>query len=128
MTGRLGVFGGTFDPPHLGHLILAAEAQGQLQLSRLLWVLAAAPPHKEGQEITALNHRRQMVRLAIADNPGFELSTVDIDRPGPHYTADMLRLLRDAHPGEQIILVIGGDSFARSADMAYARAGPGGGR
>ena len=83
MSGRIGVFGGTFDPPHLGHLILAAEAHAQLKLSRLLWVLTAAPPHKEGKEITALKHRLQMVRLAIADNPAlsFRPSTSIVQAP-----------------------------------------------
>jgi nicotinate-nucleotide adenylyltransferase len=111
MSGRVGVFGGTFDPPHVGHLVLAAEAHSQLQLSRLLWVLTAAPPHKEGQEITPVQARVEMVHLAIEDNPAFELSTIDIDRPGPHYTADTLSLARQEYPGEQIILLIGGDSL-----------------
>jgi nicotinate-nucleotide adenylyltransferase len=111
MSGRIGVFGGTFDPPHLGHLILAAEAHAQLQLARLLWVVTAAPPHKEGAEITELKRRVEMVRLAIGDDPAFELSTIDIDRPGPHYTADTLRMVRQQHPEDQILLIIGGDSL-----------------
>jgi len=111
MNGRIGVFGGTFDPPHLGHLILAAEANAQLDLARLLWVLTAAPPHKGGSEITALDRRLEMVQLAIRDNPAFQLSTIDIDRPGPHYTADTLRLVHTEHRGAQIVLIIGGDSL-----------------
>jgi nicotinate-nucleotide adenylyltransferase len=111
MKARIGVFGGTFDPPHLGHLILAAEAQAQLNLSRLLWVLTPAPPHKEGTEITALQHRIDMVRLAIHDNADFELSTVDMERPGPQYSVDTLRLLHLKYPGDKIALIIGGDSL-----------------
>lgn len=111
MSGRVGVFGGTFDPPHLGHLIVAAEAHSQLQLTRLLWVVAAEPPHKGGQSITSLRERLEMTGLAIHGDPEFELSRIDIDRPGPHYTADTLRLVREAHPGSAIVLVIGGDSL-----------------
>src|SRR5512147_2567788 len=95
---RIGLFGGTFDPPHLGHLILAAEARDQLALTRLLWVLTPTPPHKLHQEITPLEHRLEMIRLAIAGSPEFELSRIEIDRPGPHYTLDTLGLIRAANP------------------------------
>ena len=88
MSQLLGLFGGTFDPPHIGHLILSAEAHAQLGLDRLLWVLTPNPPHKQGQQITPLEHRLAMTKLAIADNPQFELSTVEMDRPGPHYALD----------------------------------------
>ena len=85
MTTRLGIFGGTFDPPHLGHLILAAEAYTQCRLDRLLWVLTPHPPHKPNQVITPLDIRLEMVRACLADAPEFELTSVDIDRPPPHY-------------------------------------------
>jgi nicotinate-nucleotide adenylyltransferase len=111
MSDGIGVFGGTFDPPHLGHLILAEEAQAQLKLRRLLWVLTASPPHKDDNEVTAASQRFEMVRLAIQGNPAFELSTVDMDRPGPQFTADTLKLVHVAHPGERIALIIGGDSL-----------------
>jgi nicotinate-nucleotide adenylyltransferase len=111
MLQRIGVFGGTFDPPHLGHLILAAEARAQLRLDRLLWVLTALPPHKIGETITPLEDRLAMVKLALQDEPAFELSTVDIDRPGPHYTLDTIKILRNSLPTQEIILVIGGDSL-----------------
>ena len=81
---HIGIFGGTFDPPHLGHLILAAEAHAQLGLTRLLWMLTAQPPHKPNQPISALEHRLAMVKLTLASNPDFELSRIEIDRPGPH--------------------------------------------
>ncbi len=108
---RLGIFGGTFDPPHLGHLILAAEAQAQLQLDRVLWLLTARPPHKEGQPITPLAHRLAMLERALADNPAFHISDAEIRRPGPHYAADTLALLRREHPQAQLIYLIGEDSL-----------------
>lgn len=111
MNERLGIFGGTFDPPHLGHLILASEAYGALQLTRVLWVLTSIPPHKLGQSITDVKDRLEMVRLALNGEAAFELSTVDIDRPGPHYTLDTVNLLKAQHPGADLILLIGGDSL-----------------
>lgn len=108
---RLGVFGGTFNPPHYGHLILAEQARDQLSLDCVLWAPAADPPHKQGQPITPVEQRLAMVSLAIADNTSFELSTVDVERAGPHYSADMLALLNDAHPGADLLFLIGGDSL-----------------
>jgi len=111
MPETIGIYGGTFDPPHLGHLILAAEALAQLQLTRLLWVLTPEPPHKPGQPITPLHHRLEMLRRAIAETPGFELSTVEMDRPGPHYTIETLEKLREQFPAADLVLLIGGDSL-----------------
>ncbi len=111
VTQRLGVFGGTFDPPHLGHLILAAEARYQLHLDRVLWVLTPDPPHKRGQAITPLALRLEMVQAAIADEPVFVLSRVEIDRPGPHYALDTVRLLKAQHPNATLVYLIGGDSL-----------------
>lgn len=108
---RTGIFGGTFDPPHLGHMILAAEAQAQLGLTRLLWVLTAQPPHKPEQPISALEHRLNMLELAIADDPYSEISRLEIDRPGPHYAADTLRLMQSHYPGTELIYLMGGDSL-----------------
>ena len=101
---KIGIFGGTFDPPHIGHLILASEAAHQLHLSRLLWVLAPDPPHKLDQSITPLPHRLEMLKRMIADNPLFEISLLEIDRPGPHYTIDTVRLLAKKEPDADIIL------------------------
>jgi nicotinate-nucleotide adenylyltransferase len=108
---RLGVFGGTFDPPHIGHLILAAEACADLHFDCLLWVLTPIPPHKLGQPITSLEHRLAMLELAISDDAKFELSRIEMDRPGPHYMADTMRLLTDQHPSADLVLLIGGDSL-----------------
>lgn len=111
MPLRIGLFGGTFDPPHLGHLILASEAQTQLGLNRLLWILTPEPPHKLDQTITPVEDRLAMVQLAIADNPAFELSRIELDRPGPHYTLDTIQLVAAQNPGADIVPIIGGDSL-----------------
>jgi nicotinate-nucleotide adenylyltransferase len=108
---RIGLFGGTFDPPHLGHLILASEAQAQLELNRLLWTLTPEPPHKQDQPISSIEHRLAMVNLAIADNPSFELSRAELDRPGPHYTLDTIKLVAEQNPDAELVPVIGGDSL-----------------
>ncbi len=91
LAPAVGVFGGTFDPPHLGHLILAEAVCDVLGLEQVLFVLAADPPHKQGMSLTAASHRLAMLERAIVGNPRFVLSDVDIARPGPHYTVDTLR-------------------------------------
>ena len=108
---RLGIFGGTFDPPHLGHLILAAEALDQLQLDKVLWVVTPQPPHKLGEPHTPLPLRAALVYAAIGDNPAFELSTVEMERPGPHYTVDTLRILRGLYPDDALVFLVGADSL-----------------
>lgn len=108
---RIGIFGGTFDPPHLGHLILAEEARDQLGLERLLWVLTPNPPHKRGQPVSPVSPRLELVQAAIGDNPAFELSRVDLDRPGPHYAVDTVLLLQKQFPGADLVYLIGGDSL-----------------
>jgi len=111
MSPRIGLFGGTFDPPHIGHLILAAEAQSQLGLDRLLWILTPTPPHKKNQPITPLRHRLAMVRLALADAPAFELSTVEMDRPGPHFALDTVNICAKEDPEASLVYIMGGDSL-----------------
>ena len=108
---RLGIFGGTFDPPHVGHLILAAEASAQLGLERVLWVLTPYPPHKVNQPITSLEDRLDLLMSALDDDPAFELSRVDIDRPAPHYAVDTLTLLREQYPQAVLVYLMGGDSL-----------------
>jgi nicotinate-nucleotide adenylyltransferase len=111
MSEAIGIFGGTFDPPHLGHLILAAEAYDQLALTRLLWVLTPLPPHKLDQAITPLEHRLVMTELMIGDYPHFEFSRAEIDRPGPHYMLDTVKVIRTKFPSAELTLLIGGDSL-----------------
>ena len=109
---RIGVIGGTFDPIHIGHLILAEEARARLGLEQVLFVPAGQPPHKVGRAITPPQLRLEMVRLAIADNERFALSRVDVDRPGPCYTVDTIRILRDAWGHEtEIYFLMGSDSL-----------------
>lgn len=108
---RLGIFGGTFDPPHLGHLILAAEALDQLRLDKVLWTVTGDPPHKHGQEIAPTEVRLQLVQAALADNPAFMVSRVEIDRPGPHYAVDTVKILQGTYPQAELFYLIGGDSL-----------------
>jgi nicotinate-nucleotide adenylyltransferase len=108
---RVGIYGGTFDPPHLGHLILAAEAYHQLGLHRLLWLLTPDPPHKNQWCISPASIRLQLVEAAIADNPNFELSRVDLNRPGPHYAVDAVRIIQSQYPGAELFFLMGGDSL-----------------
>ncbi len=108
---RIGIFGGTFDPPHLGHLILSCEIRSQLKLDRLLWVLTPNPPHKLDRKITSLEHRLEMVHLAIDNNPFFELSEVEINREGPHFTIDTLDRIKKENPNTDIVYLMGGDSL-----------------
>jgi nicotinate-nucleotide adenylyltransferase len=110
MGQRVGVYGGTFDPVHIGHLVAAEEVRAVLRLDRLLFMPAGDPPHKFAHGLTPAAHRKRMVEIAIADNPGFELSTVDLDRPGPHYTADALAILREREPDADLWFVMGEDT------------------
>jgi nicotinate-nucleotide adenylyltransferase len=97
MTARvrpaIGLMGGTFDPIHVGHLAIAEEARDALGLDRIVFVPAGQPPHKPPGSVTPIEHRMAMVRLAIADNDAFELSRIEVDRPGLSYTVDTVEAL-----------------------------------
>ena len=108
---RIGVFGGTFDPPHVGHLILAEECRTQLALDKLLWVVTNEPPHKGNQYISPIEVRVDLVLKSIAGNPAYEISRVDIDRPGPHYALDTVLLLKSIYPEDEMFYLMGGDSL-----------------
>jgi nicotinate-nucleotide adenylyltransferase len=108
---RIGVFGGTFDPPHLAHRILAAEALQQLALDQLVWVLTPDPPHKQGMSILSLEQRLRMVEAVTHEDEEFELSKIEIDRPPPHYALVTVTLLQEQHPDDHIIYLMGGDSL-----------------
>lgn len=112
MSRKLGVFGGTFDPIHLAHLIVAEQARDQLGLDKLILLPAAIPPHKQQREISDGKHRLEMTRLAAADNPAFEVSDLELRRKGLSYTAETLRLLHEEHPDDELFLLLGGDSLA----------------
>lgn len=108
---RLGVLGGTFDPPHIGHLVLAAEAAEQLGLHKVFWVLTPDPPHKPGRVISPVSTREKMLSAALADNPIFELSRVDLDRPAPHYAVGTVVELSRQFPHSELVYLMGGDSL-----------------
>lgn len=109
---RIGIFGGTFDPIHLAHLRCAEEAREQLGLDQVLFVPAAAPPHKRGRGIAAAPHRLAMVRLATAGHAAFRVSTLELERPGRSYTIDTVRALRRRLPvATHLVLLVGLDAF-----------------
>ena len=108
---RIGIFGGSFDPVHNAHLALARAAFGQLGLDEMRWVPAGQPWQKT-RPMTPAADREAMVRLAIAGEPGFVLSRIELERPGPSYTADTVLRLEAAEPGVDWFLVIGQDQYA----------------
>ena len=107
---RLGLFGGTFDPIHLGHLILAEQCREACALDRVWFVVAGAPPHKTGER-TPVAHRLEMVRIAIAGHPAFSVSEIEASRPGPHYSVETLEEVRRARSGDELFFLIGADSL-----------------
>jgi nicotinate-nucleotide adenylyltransferase len=107
----IGVLGGTFDPPHLGHLILAAEAVHQLKLSKVLFVVTPSPPHKQGWIISSIADRLKMVEMAIELNNDFQISSVDIDRLPPHYAVDSMHILHQQYPNDRLFYLMGADSL-----------------
>jgi nicotinate-nucleotide adenylyltransferase len=112
LRGATGVFGGTFDPIHFAHLAVAEAARDEFDLRRVLFIPAAEPPHKPGRPITPVEHRLAMVEAAVADNPGFEVSRIEIERGGRSYTVDTLAALRERAPDEQLALILSAESFA----------------
>ena len=109
---RLGVLGGTFDPPHVGHLVLAEEARTRLRLEKVIFVPAGDPWRKAGEEVTPAEHRLAMARLMVAGDPYFEVSTMEVERPGPSYTVDTLETLRRQHgPGLELYFIVGEDAL-----------------
>ena len=111
---KFGIFGGTFDPIHMGHLLAAEAARDELALARVLFVPAGDPPHKQEQSKSAARHRRAMIEAAIAGDANFDLCPVDLERPGPHYSIDTVRLIRVRYrlARQACYFIIGGDSLA----------------
>lgn len=109
---HIGIIGGTFDPVHYAHLAIAEEVYSALKLARVIFVPAGQPPHKAGYPVTPVRQRLAMLEMAIASNPHFSLSLVDVQRSGPSYTVDTLRILRqELGPRAELYFVIGGDSL-----------------
>lgn len=109
---RIGVFGGTFDPIHLGHLILAEQARETLDLHRVLFIPCSQPPHKDGADVTDAKRRLEMVELAVAGNPDFAASDIELSRDAVSYTVETLQALTHEHPEDQFFLLIGADNLA----------------
>jgi nicotinate-nucleotide adenylyltransferase len=107
---RLGLFGGTFDPIHLGHLVVAEQCREACGLDRVWFVVAGSPPHKTGRR-TAAEHRLEMVRIAVAGHPAFEVSEIETRRPGPHYSVETLAAVRAERPDDELFFLIGADSL-----------------
>lgn len=108
---RIGVFGGTFDPLHNGHLVLAEQCREQCHLDEVWFVPAAIPPHKQDLAISTAKTRCDMIEFGIAGNPQFKLSRLELDRPGLSYTVTTLERIRDEDPTRELFLLVGADSI-----------------
>lgn len=108
---KLGIFGGTFDPVHLGHLILAERCRDECGLDEVWFVPASSPPHKDDSSITPAQARAEMLEFAIAGCPHFAVSRIELEREGPSYTVDTLQQLVDEGADRELFLLIGADSL-----------------
>ncbi len=111
MPKKIGLFGGTFDPPHLGHLISAQEVQDKLKLDRIFFLPASLPPHKKKVKISPAIHRLKMIRLATQDNHNFKVLDLELKRKGDSYTVDTLRELRKKYSDTRFFLILGSDNL-----------------
>jgi len=111
MQERIGILGGTFNPVHLGHLVMAQDALEQFTLSRVLFLPASIPPHKVGTRVVSAEHRLAMLRLAVEPDPRFEVCEEEIRRSGVSYTIDTIRRLKELHPGAALFFIIGSDTL-----------------
>lgn len=109
---RIGLFGGSFDPVHYGHLLLAEHCREVAKLDRVLFVPAHIPPHKQGRKLTEGKHRLEMLRLAIGGNPYFDVSDLEICRGGVSFTVDTLRTLQEQNSSAELYLMMGEDTLA----------------
>ena len=106
---RIGLFGGAFNPPHVGPLVCAQEAYAQLGLDLVIWIPVFEPPHKEVEEDPGVDHRVELCRRAIAGDPRFEVSRIEADVPERSYTVDTLRRLHESRPEDELTFIVGGD-------------------
>jgi nicotinate-nucleotide adenylyltransferase len=107
--GDIGILGGTFNPPHMGHLVMAQEALDQLDLDGVVLMPVAVPPHKEAREDPGADARVELCRLAVGGDDRFSVSTLEVDRGGASYTVDTLRTFHDLEPEHDLIFIVGGD-------------------
>jgi nicotinate-nucleotide adenylyltransferase len=109
---RVGILGGTFNPPHLGHLVCAQEAYRELELDRVMLIPARIPPHKPVEHEPGAHHRLELCRLAVAGDQRFDVSGLELGREGPSYTVDTLQELSTQAPQTEFFLIVGGDIAA----------------
>lgn len=109
---NIGLFGGTFDPIHIGHLVAAEQAREQLKLDEVWFIPAPTPPHKDGCAVSPADHRLHMVQLAVADHPKFRVSRLEFERDGDSYTVDTISVLRERYPGHSFFFIVGTDMVA----------------
>ncbi|MFC1658597.1 nicotinate (nicotinamide) nucleotide adenylyltransferase, partial [Candidatus Omnitrophota bacterium] len=109
---KIGILGGTFNPIHMGHLILAEEVLQKIGLSRMVFVPTNIPPHKDNTEIIPAPHRLKMLNLAISGNPGFAVSDIEVKRGNRSYTIDTIKEFNRIYPGKELYFIIGSDLFS----------------
>jgi len=124
---KLGILGGTFDPPHLGHLILAQSARQELDLAKIIFLPAAKQPHKQNKPVTPAELRFRMVNIAITGDERLEASDIEIQRHGLSYMSDTIETLRREFPESELVLIIGGDNIPeletwKNPEVIFARA------
>ncbi|HEU4437467.1 MAG TPA: nicotinate-nucleotide adenylyltransferase [candidate division Zixibacteria bacterium] len=126
---KIGLLGGTFDPPHLAHLVLAQTALDELKLDEIWFIPAFRPPHKRGERVSSFAHRLAMLRLAIRGNKRFKVLTIEKEKGGLSYTVETLPLLRRKHPNTQFFLLLGSDNLSelggwREPEKVFSMAQP----
>ena len=124
---RVGILGGAFNPPHIGHLVCAQEALVQLELDRVVFMPVGVAPHREIEQDPGAEARLEMAELAVADDERFEVSRMEVDKEAPSYTSETLAALREESPDDELFLILGGDQAAALRQLARAGAGAGAG-
>lgn len=114
----IGIFGGTFDPIHNGHLLIASQAADDFSLEKVIFVPARIPPHRD-EPIATPEERGEMVELAIADEPLFEMSRIELDRPETSYTIDTVKIIAKHYPDQPLALIIGEDAYAQFTEWLH---------
>src|SRR5690625_4935768 len=106
---RVGILGGTFDPIHIVHLMIAEQVREEANLEQIWFMPTKIPPHKDGKRVTSAQHRLEMVKLAIQGIPYFKANAIEFDRPGPSYTLETVKALKKNYPDHSFSFIIGGD-------------------